>query len=281
MRLFNGLILIGLLSQVNFVWADIFRHETDNGEISFSDKPSRNAVLIKAKVSPYRYKHQVKRVYDGDTIILENGDRIRLLGINTPEIKSHHRQGEVGGQVAKQWLKDKLHNGSVLLEYDVQKKDKYGRLLAHLFLDNGEHLNKQLLQQGLATLSIIPPNLRHADELQQAELMAQEKGQGIWTMDNYQAISIVQLSKDRPSGWQRFLASASRIKSSRKYSRLILNEHVDIRIPKENLALFPKLDSYLEKPLEIRGWASRNKNHFSILVRHPSAIVFLETPETP
>lgn len=281
MRLFNGLILIGLLLQANFVWADIFRYETESGEIGFSDQASRNAVLIESKVQPYRYKHQVKRVYDGDTIILENGDRIRLLGINTPELESYHRQGEEGGQLAKQWLKDKLHGGSVLLEYDVKKKDKYGRSLAHLFLDNGEHLNKQLLQQGLATLSIIPPNLRHADELQQAEIIAQEKRQGIWAMDSYQPISIAQLSKDRSSGWQRFLASASRIKSTRKYRRLIINEHVDIRIPKQNLALFPTLESYLDKPLEIRGWASRNKNHFSILVRHPSAILFLENPEIP
>jgi hypothetical protein len=56
--------------------------------------------------------------------------------------------------------------------------------------------------------------------------------------------------------------------------RLILNDKVNVRISVANLALFPDLKNYLNKPLEIRGWASKNKDHYSILVQHPSAIVF-------
>jgi hypothetical protein len=57
--------------------------------------------------------------------------------------------------------------------------------------------------------------------------------------------------------------------------RLSLAKNIDIRIPKANLDLFPELETYLGKPLEIRGWASRSKQHFSILIQHPSAIIVL------
>lgn len=275
-RLCNGILLVVLLISINNAGADIFRHEDIKGKVSFSDQPSSGATLVNPLIKTYRYKHQVKRVYDGDTITLENGKRVRLLGINTPEIESHYRQGEDGGQNAKQWLKDKLQEGSVFLEYDIQKRDKYGRSLAHLFSVDGKHMNKELVQAGLAVLSIIPPNVRYADELIKAEKSAQQQDLGIWGMESYQAISINQLSKEKISGWHRFLATATKIKRSRKYVRLTLSDTVDIRIPIANLTLFPELDNYLEKPLEIRGWASRRKKHFSILVRHPSAIIFIQ-----
>jgi len=261
--------------QANFVWADIFRYEDDKGKVSYSDQASIDAIQIELETKAYRYKHSVKHVYDGDTITLKNGDRVRLLGINTPEIESRHREGEEGGQRAKQWLQDKLQQGSIFLEYDQQKKDKYGRLLAHLFLENGEHLNKELVQAGLATLSIIPPNIRYSAELEQAESIALQQGVGVWNMASYQPVSIDTLSQsNKKLGWQRFLATPKKIKSTRKYSRFILNEYVEVRIPKENIGLFPDLESYIGKAIEIRGWASRTKDHYSILVRHPSAIIF-------
>jgi len=68
-QLLTRLILIGLLMQANFVWADIFRHQDAQGNISFSDTPSQNSTRVEPIVKTYRYKHKVKRVYDGDTII--------------------------------------------------------------------------------------------------------------------------------------------------------------------------------------------------------------------
>jgi len=243
--LFNGLLLIGLLIQVNFVLADNTRD-----------------------------KQQVKYVYDGDTIVLQNGERVRLLGINAPEIESRYRQGEEGGQQAKNWLTRKLKHGVVFLEYDQQKKDKYKRRLAHLFLANGEHLNKGIVRAGLATLSIIPPNLVYLDELKQAQDIASEQSLGIWSMASYQPISVAVLARSKkPLGWQRFLASPIKIKTTAKFSRLVLTEKVDIRIPHEHLNSFPNLERYIGQAIEIRGWASRSKGRYSILVRHPSAMI--------
>ncbi|HDY84273.1 hypothetical protein LCGC14_0580350 [marine sediment metagenome] len=273
MRLMTRILLImSLLLQTHYSAADIYRQQDNKGHITFSDKVSASATRVQPKVSTYRYKHVVAKVYDGDTITLKNGERVRLLGINTPEIESRYRQDEAGGQTAKKWLQKKLKSGEVYLEFDKQRHDKYKRLLAHLFLVNGEHVNKELVAAGLATLSIIPPNLSYAAELEKAELSAQKKGLGIWSMADYKPISVQHLPK-KIVGWQRFLATPKEIKRSRKYVRLILTDKVDVRILVANLALFPDLKHYLNKPLEIRGWASRKKDHYSILVQHPSAIV--------
>ncbi|MDH5357806.1 MAG: thermonuclease family protein [Gammaproteobacteria bacterium] len=270
----KGLIVIGLLMQANLLLADIFRSQDTSGNVSFSDQPSENSTLVKPAVRAYRYKHHVARVYDGDTIVLKNGEHVRLLGINTPEIESRHREGAAGGQMAKKWLKDKLQQKSVFLEYDQQQHDKYDRLLAHLFLPSGEYLNAGLLTAGLAHLSVIPPNLRYLDELQKAENDAQQAGRGIWSMMEYQPQVVTTQTKEfKRSGWQRFVATPIQIKQGRKYVRLILTDKMDIRISKDNLTLFPDLKSYLGQSLEIRGWSSRNKDHYSILVRHPSAII--------
>jgi len=265
----------GLLLQANLFAADVFRSENDQGVVSFSDQPSNGAQKLKPSVQSNRYLHAVAKVYDGDTIILENDERVRLLGINTPEIESHHRQGEKGGQAAKRWLQAKLQQGKVYLEYDQQKRDKYKRLLAHCFLPNDEHLNKTIIEAGLASLSILPPNIRYSETLISAQQQAEQAKRGLWSQSDYRPRTVSSLSKENSKGWHRFLATATAIKKSRKYVRLTLSKNADIRIPIANLELFPDLETYLDKSLEIRGWASRSKQHFSILVRHPSAIIFL------
>lgn len=266
------LLCIILLLPVNFLAADVFSYEYATGNIRFYNQPYSNPTLAKLIPKNSRHKHTVATVYDGDTITLKNGERVRLLGLNAPEIDSHYRRGEAGGQQAKKWLASKLQKSVVFLEYGQQKRDKYKRLLAHLFLPNGEHLNQSMLAQGLATLTIIPPNLRYANKLILAENTALKLSLGVWSMPEYKAITAQSLPK-KYSSWQRILATAKAIKTTKKYAYLILSKNADVRIPKNNLDLFPDLAEYLGKPLEIRSWVSRNKQHYSILVRHPSVII--------
>ena len=268
-------LFIGLLMQVNLFAADIFRSENGRGQVTFSDKPSKNSHKVQTQLQSNRYLHTVAKVYDGDTIILNNGERVRLLGINTPEIESRYRPGEQGGQEAKRWLQDKLQDGQVYLEYDQQQRDKYKRLLAHCFLPSDEHLNKTILEAGLASVSIIPPNVHYSKKLILAQRKAEQEKRGIWAQSAYKPRSVSSLSKENSKGWHRLLATANAIKQGRTYVRLSLTKNVDIRIPRANLDLFPELETYLGKPLEIRGWASQSKQHYSILIHHPSAIIIL------
>ncbi|MBL1319456.1 MAG: thermonuclease family protein [Methylophaga sp.] len=270
-KLINGMIIISLLVQANFLCAEVYRSQDTNGNISFSDKPSSNATLQKSDTHSQRYKNKVAYVYDGDTIKLENGEKIRLLGIDTPEVASHYRKATPGGNVAKKWLTKRLEGADVYLEYDQEKRDKYKRVLAHVFLKNGEHINVTLVKEGLAIVNLFPPNLRYKNELLAAQKTAQQQHLGMWAMKRYQLTSADKVRK--VSGWKRYQGTVQSIKNNRKYVRLFINKKLNIRIAKQNLYLFPDLETYIGQKVEVRGWLSGKKSPFSILVRHPSALI--------
>ncbi len=270
-RLFY-LIVFCLASQIVLA-GEIYRSEDAQGRVTYSDRSTAGSKQVDISKRSYRHQRQVKHVYDGDTVVLEGGQRVRLLGVNTPEIESRHRQSESGGVVAKEWLQKQLQGKKVYLEFDGEKHDHYKRVLAHIFLPDGKHLNLALVENGLAIVNIIPPNIRYADALINAQQQAEKQNLGIWSMPDYQANPLSQISRNR-KGWQRFIGAPQSIKRSRKYTRLMFNNKTNIRIANDNLKLFPELENYLHKSLEIRGWVSRRKDHYSILIHHPSALIF-------
>ena len=250
----------------------IYRSVDAQGRVTYSDTPSANAQPVKITEQPSRQLYQVTRVYDGDTIILEGRKQVRLLGVNTPEIESRHRSEEPGGIAAKKWLQNQLRESQVYLEFDEVRRDKYKRLLAHVFLPNGKHVNLALLENGLAAISIIPPNGRYSDKLIQAQQYAEKQKLGIWSMPEYQSHPISDIA-NHTKGWQRFTGTPVAIRKSRKFTRLLFNDKIDIRVANSNLKLFPELATYVGKSLEVRGWVSRNKDHYTMLIQHPSALI--------
>ncbi|MBX3617903.1 thermonuclease family protein [Nitrosomonas sp.] len=251
---------------------EIYRSIDSQGRVTYSDQPSADARQLALTNQPSRHLYSVVRVYDGDTIILEDKKQIRLLGINTPEIQSRVRDKEPGGIEAKQWLQKQIQGKKVYLEFDQVRQDKYKRSLAHVFTPDGKHLNLMLLENGLAAVSIIPPNGRYAGKLIRAQEKAEKQKLGIWSMPEYQPRPIAQIAHHN-KGWQRFTGIPVAIKKNRKYTRLIFDDKTDIRISNANLNLFPSLDTYVGKLLEIRGWVSRKKDNYTMLIQHPSALV--------
>ncbi len=251
--------------------AEIYRSVDEKGRVTYSDRPSTGAEPVKIISQSSRQLYPVARVYDGDTIILEDKKHVRLLGVNTPEIESQQRAEEPGGVAAKKWLQAQLQENKVYLEYDQVKRDKYKRFLAHVFLPDGKHLNLALLENGLAVISIIPPNGRYSDKLVQAQQHAEKLKLGIWGMPEYQTRPISQIA-NHTKGWQRFTGTPVSIKKNKKYTRLLFNDKVDIRVANANLNLFPALDTYVGKSLEVRGWVARNKDYYTMLINHPSSL---------
>jgi micrococcal nuclease len=94
--------------------------------------------------------------------MLSNGSKVRLLSINTPEIESPHRSGEPGGEEVRLWLKEAVEGKKVYLEKNVEKVDRYKRLLSHLFTEQGVHLNRVLVSLGLVSVALHPPNLKYS-----------------------------------------------------------------------------------------------------------------------
>lgn len=135
----------------------------------------------------------VKRVVDGDTLLLENRERVRLIGIDTPEMhKSEklrrdsrrvHKDIETikaMGERAYQFTKDLAEGERVKLEFDVEKHDKYGRLLAYVYLKDGTFVNAEIVKQGFASLMTYPPNVKYADLFLKLYQQARENRRGLW-----------------------------------------------------------------------------------------------------
>ena len=107
------------------------------------------------------------KIYDGDTILISlNGkqEKIRFTGINTPEIDhpKYHKKGEFFGPEAKRHLSKILTKHKISrLEFDVNKRDKYHRMLAYIFLDNGKMLNELMVEDGFAYVYNFPPNVKY------------------------------------------------------------------------------------------------------------------------
>jgi len=264
--------LIGTVSAT-----EIYQWTDDHGRQIFSDQPADPAAeTVELTPSSNRYLFNVKRVYDGDTLVLENNQRVRLLSINTPEISSHYREAEPGGIEARDWLKNQLSENQVYLQYDTEKRDRYDRLLAYAWTPDGDFINEKLLQKGLAALTLKPPNLQYADQLIAAQQQAINQKQGIWGDKHYQPRKITTITETAYRGWQRWLLTAESRVQTRDYWVLKVNDKASLRIAKEQQDLFPPLESYLNKSLEVHGWMSKRGKQYSLFVQHPSAIKVLD-----
>lgn len=135
----------------------------------------------------------VRRVVDGDTLILESGERVRLIGIDTPEIHDSsklHKDSKRTGQDLKtikamgersyQFTKNLAEGKYVSLEFDVDRFDRYDRLLAYVYLKDGTFINAKIVEEGYASLLTIPPNVKYADKFQQLYQQARENKRGLW-----------------------------------------------------------------------------------------------------
>lgn len=125
----------------------------------------------------------VTRVVDGDTIEVRlRGGRIedvRLIGVDTPETVHPTVGVECFGPAAANFTKSHLEGESVRLEYDVERRDRYGRLLAYVWLD-GVMFNKTLVARGFASVSTYPPNVRYVDRFLDAQREARSHDRGLW-----------------------------------------------------------------------------------------------------
>lgn len=122
----------------------------------------------------------VQRVLDGDTVVLVTGERIRYIGIDTPELHHPKKPVEFYAREAKEFNRRMVEGKMVRLEFDVERHDKYGRLLAYVYLLDGTFVNAELIRQGYAQLLTFPPNVKYADLFRKLQTEAREASRGLW-----------------------------------------------------------------------------------------------------
>jgi micrococcal nuclease len=121
----------------------------------------------------------VAYVFDGDTIETSDGERVRLLGIDAPEIAHHEVQGEFFGEESTAWLRQRIGDQSVTLKFGLEPTDRYGRTLAWVFDSEGRLINEELLQTGNAVLLDrfgLPPEFDSLLRVAQTEAKTEKRG---------------------------------------------------------------------------------------------------------
>ncbi|KAG1707655.1 Beta-barrel assembly-enhancing protease [Nymphon striatum] len=205
---------------------------------------------------------KVKWVYDGDTLLLEDKRKIRIIGIDTPEVKHHKQLAEAYGQKAREALREllKKHDYRVLLKYGKERKDRYKRILAHVFLPNKTNISVWLLENGFAKTLPIPPNLGLADCYKQAERVAQRQGLKIWRFKSNIIQPISELSK-RHKGYVRLKGKVRSVKSGKVTVIKFADSDIQVKITSSNLPYFEKISlDQLEGRQELSMGAQAHKS---------------------
>jgi endonuclease YncB( thermonuclease family) len=139
--------------------------------------------------APSLESYSVTRVIDGDTLILSTNQKVRLKGINTPEKNMPHYQE------AKDFLQNAAQNKSIQIQ--SYGTDKYGRILAHILIDD-KSINAKILQNGLATLYYYEHDA-HYEEYAKAEEFARLNEKGLWKKSSdAHCIKLIELKTDEP-----------------------------------------------------------------------------------
>ena len=242
----------------------------------------------------------VKWVYDGDTVLVtdlngKNKRKIRIIGIDTPEVKHHQQKAQLYGAKAREHLRALLKGDSsnsissnsyqIFLEFDKEKYDRYKRLLAHVYLANGINISEWLLQQGFAKTLIIPPNVKHVTCYKNAERKAQQQKLRLWKLKDNR-VKVVQDLRARSKGYVRLKGKISRIKKHKKSVVLELESNIkrpiQLKIRKKNLRYFKAIepDKLVAKEVVVSGVLKNKKGKRTITLNHSSQLELVSAIKT-
>jgi len=209
-------------------------------------------------------------VIDGDTVVLANGERLRLIGIDTPEIGYDGKRAQAGAIKARDFLQDQLNSKELYpLKRGIEQRDRYGRSLGHLFLSDGTNLQALILAQGYATPLNLPPNLEYSDCYQQQAHKAIEAGLGLWKLEQYQPRSVIRLT-GAELGYRVIFGRVSSIGNSSSSVWLNMNKFLAINIQRSDLPYFPDLEfaELVGRDIQVRGMLYRRNQQLRLRLRH-------------
>lgn len=221
----------------------------------------------------------VRYVQDGDTLNLSDGRKIRLIGINTPELERDNKPAQYYANEAKQALKSLfIKEKSIALVYGIDKKDRYGRLLAHAFLADGQNVQAILLKQGFASAITVPPNTEFMSCYLEMERFARCNNRGLWKSGN---ILEAKYLKPRDTGFHLVKGGLEGLNSNSKGIWLDVDHKLTIGIRPGDQARFDleMLKTMLHQTIIVRGWLNENNREtpFYLRLRHPQSLQLFST----
>ena len=150
-----------------------------NDELQNLQETTQAAESSPSEIQPAEKLYQVVRVVDGDTIEIEDGQKVRYIGIDTPETVDPSKSVQCYGKEAADKNKELVEGKMVRLEKDVSETDQYGRLLHYIYVGD-TFVNDYLVRQGYAHSSTYPPDVKYQTQFTEAESEARENNRGLW-----------------------------------------------------------------------------------------------------
>lgn len=215
----------------------------------------------------------VARITDGDTLVLTDRTKVRLLGLDAPELGRDGQPDEALARSAKARLAALAPAGTLLrLRTDAQTHDRYRRLLAHAYLPDGTSITETLLHEGLGEVLILTPNLWQADCLATAERRARTARRGVWALASHQPRPAA--SVPAKASYSVVRGTVTSVRVGRKGTALRLDERVTLWVPQAVVALFPPpaLTARTGRTVTARGMLYPRGEGASIVVRHPATL---------
>ncbi len=198
----------------------------------------------------------VERVVDGDTLHLVGGDRVRLIGVNTPELGRDGGVDEPLAREARSALTAMLGTSrQVWLQDGAQGRDRHGRRLAYAFDGEGNSLSGQLIASGLGFHVAIAPNTRYAACLSELDDAARLARAGVWSEPAFAARGVAELGRDQ-GGFVRVRDRVTRVSFKQNGWWVQLGGKLGVQIDGDARRLFSQEDlrSLHGRHVEVRGW---------------------------
>lgn len=237
--------------------------------------------------SPASELVQVARVSDGDTLKLQDGRSVRILGVNAPEITHGKKAGQPLGKESRAAAKAFVERAKVRvrLGFESEKRDHYGRLLAHVYDTRGRSLAVEQLRAGMAMQVGVPPNIAQAKCLAKVEQTARKQNLGVWRHHYWRPLASSSMRGDE-TGFRLISGRVAKVDINSAVW-LELDGKLVVRIAKKDWPLFGysqrDWQSLKGRRLEVRGWisrqSSRRSQQFKPLVmqlRSPSSLMVIE-----
>jgi len=212
----------------------------------------------------------VKRISDGDTLVLQDDRRVRLIGINTAELNAKSDELRDYAQAAKTRLRSLLPKSErVVLYLGKDAHDQHGRLLAHVVRQSDAlPVAHDLLKSGLAAQVSVAPNTSCTPLHAALESSAVSANRGIWQDTHLWQLDARALTSNM-RGFRLVRGEVTSITAKNKHTELMLDNTVQLRVRKSLAGELP-LQSLKGKRIEIRGWLGAYKNQLRMRLHHPA-----------
>ncbi len=217
--------------------------------------------------------HRVTHVVDGDTVHFAGGDKVRLIGVNAPEMNHDGRPAEPLAREATEALREWVDDRTVLVQDGEDGRDRYGRRLAHLFDLDGNSIESMLLRRGLGFHVAVAPNVALVDCLQAAEREAAAAGRGVWGLPRYRAVRVSDLAAGQ-GGFARVRDRVTRVSFKSNGWWIQLGGKLGVRVDRSIQPLLPReqLRNLEGRQVEVRGWLVSRDGWWQMQLTHPTML---------